>query len=107
MIKKFKKKIESIFIKFTNFVYDNPIKILILILGLIGFLAYQTLFIKINTTSEALLLQDDPKLLEYNEFREQFGRPERIIIMIQTSEIFEPKFLYTLKSFHRALEYKI
>ncbi|MCK5097097.1 MAG: Fis family transcriptional regulator, partial [Desulfobacteraceae bacterium] len=87
MIKNLKKQIETIFIQFTNFVYDNPIKILIVILGLIGFLAYQTLFIKINTSSEALLLKNDPELLQYNEFKEQFGRPERIIIMINTDEI--------------------
>ncbi|MCK5310756.1 MAG: MMPL family transporter [Desulfobacteraceae bacterium] len=104
MIKNLKKQIETIFIQFTNFVYDNPIKILIVILGLIGFLAYQTLFIKINTSSEALLLKNDPELLQYNEFKEQFGRPERIIIMINTDEIFEPEFLNTLRSFHKALE---
>lgn len=47
---------------------------------------------------------DDPVLLEYNAFRAQFGRDERVMIALKSDNIFTLDFLKTLRSLHEELE---
>jgi hypothetical protein len=100
-------KIESFFEKAGRWLFQNPKKVLICILLFIGFFGYQIPSITIDTTIEALLHENDPSLLEYNSFRDQFGRAELIIIAVQGSEIFKAGFLNKLKSFHETLEEEV
>jgi predicted RND superfamily exporter protein len=87
--------------------YDNPLKVLLATCLLVGFFVYQIPSISIDTSSEALLKKEDPSLLEYNRFRDQFGRAELIVIAIQSPEIFSTAFLSKLQSFHQDLEEEI
>jgi len=87
--------------------YDNPIKVLLASCLLVGFFAYHIPSISIDTSSEALLKKEDPSLLEYNRFRDQFGRAELIVIAVQSPEIFSNTFLSRLQSFHQDLEEEI
>jgi len=86
--------------------YDNPIKVLLATCLLVVFFAFQLPSIAIDTSSEALLKKEDPSLLEYNRFRDQFGRAELIVIAIQSPEIFSSHFLSRLQAFHQELEEK-
>jgi predicted RND superfamily exporter protein len=45
--------------------------------------------------------------MEYNRFRDQFGRAELIIIAIESPKVFEQQFLNRLKSFHLELENEV
>jgi predicted RND superfamily exporter protein len=45
--------------------------------------------------------------MEYNRFRDQFGRAELIIIAIESPEVFEQSFLNLLKSFHMELKNEV
>jgi predicted RND superfamily exporter protein len=45
--------------------------------------------------------------MEYNRFRDQFGRAELIIIAIESPEVFEESFLKRLKSFHMELKNEV
>jgi hypothetical protein len=74
---------------------------------LVGFFVFQIPSISIDTSSEALLKKEDPSLLEYNRFRDQFGRAELIVIAIQSPEIFSSTFLSRLRAFHQDLEEEI
>lgn len=103
MTRSFKKNIERLFIDFSNYAYNHPYRVLFFVLSFVVFLLCQILFIQIDTTSEALLHDDDPNLLQYSEFRSHFGRPELIIIMVETEEIFEKGFLDRLKTFHQEI----
>ncbi len=87
--------------------YNNPIKVLLASCLLVGFFAYQIPSISIDTSSEALLKKEDPSLLEYNRFRDQFGRAELIVIAVESPEIFSSTFLSRLQSFHQDLEEEI
>jgi predicted RND superfamily exporter protein len=87
--------------------YDNPIKVLLATCLLVGFFVYQIPSISIDTSSEALLKKEDPSILEYNRFRDQFGRAELIVIAVQSPEIFSTAFLSRLQSFHQDLEEEI
>jgi hypothetical protein len=104
---KAREKFEKIFEALSRWLYANSLKVLPIILLLIGFFAVQIPSITIDTSSEALLRKDDPSLIEYNRFRDQFGRAELIIIAVQSPEIFESAFFKRLQSFQDDLENEI
>ena len=85
--------IETRFEWLGAWLYDNPKKVLLATCLLVTFFAYQIPSISIDTSSEALLKKEDPSLLKYNHFRDQFGRAELIVIAIQSPEIFSSAFL--------------
>jgi predicted RND superfamily exporter protein len=93
-------KIPKLLESLIRWLYRNPFKTLISAFLLLGVLVSQVPSVTIDTTSEALLHKDDPSLIEYNRFRDQFGRAELIIIAIESPEVFEQSFLNRLKSFH-------
>jgi predicted RND superfamily exporter protein len=102
-----KQKIEALFESGARWLFNNPIKVLLISFLLIGFLVYQIPSLSIDTSSEAMLHADDPSLLEYNRFRDQFGRSELIIIAVQAPDIFNTRFLEKLQAFHRDLEEEV
>jgi predicted RND superfamily exporter protein len=104
---KLRDTIEKRFEWLGAWLYDNPIKVLLASCLLVFFFAFQIPSIAIDTSSEALLKKEDPSLLEYNRFRDQFGRAELIVIAIQSPEIFSTAFLSKLQAFHRDLEEQI
>ena len=102
-----KAKIESLFETTGRHLYRNRIKVLLLVFLIIGLFIYWLPSITIDTSSESLLHKDDPSILEYNHFRDQFGRSEMIIIAVQAPNVFEADFFAKLKSFHHDLEEEI
>lgn len=104
---KLKNIIEKWFEGSGAWLYDNPIKGLAVTCLLVIFFSLQIPNISIDTSSEALLKKDDPSLLKYNRFRDQFGRAELIVIAISSSQIFSPDFLSDLRAFHQDLEEEI
>jgi len=99
--------IENRFESAARWIYHNPYKILIAMLAIVVFLSLQIPSITIDTSSEALLHKTDPSLMRYNQFRDQFGRSELIIIAVTAESIFDTEFLHRLKRFHEDLEDKI
>jgi len=87
--------------------YRNPWKTLLATLAVVMFLTFQIPSITIDTSSEALLHENDPSLLRYNAFRDQFGRAELIIIAVDAPDIFDRGFLMRLKAFHENLENEV
>lgn len=63
--------------------------------------------ITIDTSNEGFLRADDPILLDYNRFREQFGREEVVLIALRPADLFAPEFLQKLKRFHTDLEEQV
>ena len=103
----FRDKIEGQFQATGLWLYRNPWKTLVATLALVLFLALQIPSITIDTSSEALLRKNDPSLLRYNAFRDQFGRAELIVIAVNAPEIFDAGFLARLKAFHADLENEV
>jgi predicted RND superfamily exporter protein len=99
-----KDRIEAVFSQLARTLYRNPIKILLSVLVLVGCLCSQIPKIEIDVSPEALLRPNDPTRLLYNDFREQFGRPELIVIAIESQNIFSEVFLSRLSSLHQDLE---
>jgi predicted RND superfamily exporter protein len=98
---------EKFFQLLSCWLYRNPIKALLSTLLFMGALVSQLPSLTIDTTTEALLHKNDPSLMEYNRFRDQFGRAELIIIAIESPKVFEQQFLNRLKSFHLELENEV
>ncbi len=60
-----------------------------------------------DTSAEGLLHKDDPALKQYESFRRQFGREQMVIIGLKPANVFDVKFISTLKDFHHALEEEV
>ncbi len=101
---KIRARIERKFEMFGRLVFRNRFKTLFIMFLFIGALVSQLPNITINTSTEGFLHDDDPILLDYNEFRDQFGRDEILIIAIQPPDVFDRGFLQKLKNFHEDLE---
>lgn len=96
--------IENLFETFAYGLFNNRFKVLIFMLVMIIGLASQIPKIKIDTSTEGFLHENDPILLNYEEFRDQFGRDEMAIVALSPQaadqKIFSETFLRQLKSLH-------
>lgn len=99
-----KEKIEKLFETAGRWFFKNPLKALLTSFFFIGFVVYQIPAITIDTSSESLLHEDDPSLLDYNRFRDQFGRAELVVIAVTARDVFNSSFLTKLKALHHDLE---
>ena len=101
------KKLEQLMGHFGSFIHDNPFKILLVLAILLAFPISHVPQIKMDTSTEGFMHPDDPVLLTYNKFREQFGRDERIVLAVQSDHLFSVDFLTKLKAMHREIEAKV
>ena len=99
-----KVKVEHKFESLSDFVYDNKIKVIVLIIAMVIALASQMKHLHMDTSTEGFLHKEDPLRIEYNAFRDQFGRDEKILIAIQSPNIFTIDFLNKLNKLHKELE---
>ena len=99
-----KAKVEHKFEDFSDFIYENKIKTIVLVLAIVISLASQMKYLHMDTSTEGFLHKKDPLRIEYNIFRDQFGRDEKILIAIQSPNIFTIDFLKKLNKLHRELE---
>ena len=97
-------KLEKFMGKVGAFIYDNPIKVIVVVLALLAAPLAHVPQIKMDTSTEGFMHDEDPVLLEYNAFRAQFGRDERIVVAIESDKIFTLDFLKKLKNLHEELE---
>jgi len=97
-------KIEKKFEEFTYLIINHRFIALFLMLALVLGLASNLPKITFDTSTEGFLYKDDPQILMYNDFRNQFGRDEKIIVAIKTKDIFDKKFLEKLFRLHSEIE---
>ena len=60
--------------------------------------------LQVDISNEGFMHEDDQSLIDYNAFREQFGRDELILVAIESSDVFDIDFLKRLKTLHNDLE---
>jgi len=95
---------EEKFYRFSDVIYENKFKTLFAVLAMVAFLASNLPNITFDTSTEGFLYKDDPQILAYNDFRNQFGRDEKIIIALKTKDVFERSFLKKLFALHDDIE---
>jgi len=103
MVIQFRQKIEIGFGRLAHLIYRNHWKVLFLILMLVAALASQLPKLTMDTSTEGFLHADDPALISYDHFRDQFGRDEVLAVAITAPDIFDLQFLTKLKQLHEEL----
>ena len=103
MVKDLRTRIETGFEAYGRFVTAKSWLVLFLSLMVVGTLASNLPKTVMDTATESFLHKDDPALLAYNEFRDQFGRDELVVVAIETDDVFDPAFLKKLKKLHNEL----
>ena len=96
--------IEIWFASLARTIYHNRLKTLFIMAVLIAAIVSQIPKLTIDISTEGFMHKSDPTLIDYNNFRDQFGRDELIIVAIRSPEIFEGNFLEKLKNLHEDLQ---
>ena len=107
MISNWRIRVEKKFEEFTYLIIKHRLKALFLTLLMVVGLASNLPKITFDTSTEGFLYKDDPQILMYNDFRNQFGRDEKIIVAIKTEDIFDRDFLEKLFALHSEIEENI
>jgi len=102
-----REQFERGFQKATISIYSNPKKALLGLLLLFLAMASGMPKVTIDTSTEGFLHDDDPILIEYNNFRAQFGRDEMVQLTIVSNQIFSENFMDRLKQLHNELETEV
>lgn len=97
-------KTESNLEKMGEQIALHPKKIILLLLTLSLLLISNLPKITIDTSTEGFLHQNDPALIRYEAFKEQFGHDEMIMVVVKTKDIFSFDSLNRLKELHSELE---
>ncbi|MBF0170910.1 MAG: MMPL family transporter [Nitrospinae bacterium] len=99
-------RIEHGFAALARWGYRHHWMALAITLLIAGGLASNLPKMTVDTSTEGFLREDDPALIEYNAFRDRFGRDEVVLVVVKApgGEVFEKGFLETLKRLHDRLE---
>ncbi len=99
-----RQRIEHGFEALGRAIYRHHWKTLILVFALVAVMVSQIPKLTLDTSTEGFLHKEDPALLAYNGFRDQFGRDEFVVVAVTAPQIFAPEFLQKLKALHQELE---
>ncbi|MDY6934908.1 MAG: MMPL family transporter [Spirochaetota bacterium] len=97
-------KIEDGFEAYGHFLYQHRYIAVLIIVLLSAVMVFQLPKLRVDTSIEGFLDEEDPIRITYNAFREQFGRDDRLIIAIKPNDVFNMKFLSKLKALHEDME---
>ena len=97
-------KSESQLEKMGEWITKNPIKIIIIMLAMSVGIISNLPKITIDTSTEGFLHDNDPALVRYEAFKDQFGQDEKIMVVIQSKDIFDAVFLKNLQKLHVELQ---
>jgi len=100
-------RVEHGFELFTYTIIKHRFITLFLMLIFVLGLASNLPKITFDTSTEGFLYKDDPQILTYNDFRNQFGRDEKIIVAIKTKDVFDKEFLQKLFKLHEEIEQNV
>ena len=92
---------------FSDFIFDNRKKVIVAILLLVLAMGSQLKHLTMDTSTEGFLHETDPMRLAYDDFRDQFGRDEKLLIAVKTKDIFDLDFLKKLEKLHKRDKAKI
>lgn len=95
---------ESRLEKMGEFITRHPKKIVLFMLLISIALIINLPKITIDTSTEGFLHESDPALIRYEEFKKQYGQDEKILVVVQSRDIFDINTLKKLRTLHQALE---
>lgn len=105
--KTWKTKIEDGFGHTGLIISKHPRTYLIACITLIFLIATQLVHIRADSSIEGFLNEGDQKIVQYNKFKDMFGKDQAFIINIEVEDIFDPTFIQNLRDFHQQLENEV
>jgi len=99
-----RQRIEALFAAMARQFYRHRWKTLLTTFLFIGILAAFIPKTEIDTSAPALLRDNDPARIAYNDFRDQFDENDLIVIAVTPPAVFQIDFLERLRAFHHDLE---
>jgi predicted RND superfamily exporter protein len=96
IIMNWKGRLEEKFEDATDLIIGHAKKIIFLMILLVVSLGSQLTELVLDTSTEGFLHKTDPMRIDYNNFRDEFGRDEKLLLAIETKNIFEKEFLVKL-----------
>ena len=103
-MKNTRERIETLFVKMTGMMIKFRFPVIGVVLIVCILLGTQMRNLTIDTSNEGLLRPDDPIILNYNDFRDLFGRDDLLVLAIESENIFSLPFLEKLQKLHQRLE---
>ena len=100
-------RIDFAFETLARSLFRHRCKTLLLLLVLSGALWSQLPTITTESSMDSYFHEEDPVLIAYDAFKEQFGQEGRIIAAVNPPDVFDTAFLEKLRDFHRALEAEV
>lgn len=103
-MKNLKKLCESTFGRIAQWSFRNRWSAIILVLAIFLPLVSQIPKLTTDMSNEGFFRPDDKVLIDYNEFRNQVGKDEFIVVAVRGPDIFSLDFLTGLRSLHQDIE---
>lgn len=94
---------EALFEAWGHYAYRHAWPLVVGILVLTALLASRVPTLETDNSTDSFLHPNDPIRVAYEDFREQFGRDERITIAVEAEDLFAPIFLEKLRDLHADL----
>lgn len=77
--------------------------VIVLVIMVTAFMVSRLPHLTFDMSTEGFLRKTDPQIVQYEAFKDQFGKDEVIIVMLSPKDVFDVSFLNKLKRFHREL----
>jgi len=97
-------RLETGFERLAHTIFRHRFKSIVIMMVIVAVFISQVPKITLDMSTEGFLRPDDPYLLAYNAFRDQFGRDEMVIVAMEPAQIFDAEFLMWLKTLHEDIE---
>lgn len=98
-------RIELAFARWGEICHDHPWKIIAAVIAAIVFFSLWFPTMEVDTSNESYLREDDPARATYDAFQREFGKDERIVVLVESNgDIVNDDFLRQLSDMHDRLE---
>lgn len=93
--------------RWADLVAARPWTVILATVLVIGAIAPGIRFLEVSTNTEEFLLPHHPLRIAYDEFRDQFGTDNVILITFEHEDLFSEDFLSWLRPLHEAIEDRV
>jgi len=100
-------QIDNHFESLGHFIARRYWLVVLVVLAFALSLSAQAPKVVVDTSTEAFLHEGDPAKKLYDDFRDQFGRGEMLIIAIEAPDVLDPDFLTRMRDLHESLEEQV
>ncbi|KAF5424677.1 MAG: hypothetical protein C5S44_01200 [Candidatus Methanocomedens sp.] len=90
--------------KYCDLLFKYPMSILSIIIIITIGCAFLYSKLPVETSVESLIMEDDPDLIFYNTYKEQFGEDEFLVIAFSDPDFFTPSFLKLIQNLTEEFE---